>query len=232
MSLSFTFTGTESTLSADFFPSIELDEAAAYEVGLLGFESYNSIPNVDSSNNKFHYGVKQQVIEIPEGTYEVSAIASYIQNELNFRDPKLFMRLQANNNTLKVHIKCNFPIDFTPNDSIGRLLGFNAVSLKANTLTISDNVVDIFKVNSVHVNCSIASGSFVNGRPAHTIFQFFPSVAAGFKLIEEPSPVIYLPVTTRSISTITLRVVDQSGQLVNFRKERITIRIHLRKALL
>lgn len=226
MSLTFTFTGNESTLSADFFPSIELNDE--YEVGLLGFESYNSIPNVDSSNCKFHYN-DGEVIELPEGTYEVSAIAAYIQHELHARDPKLYMHLQANNNTLKTHMKCNFPVDFEPKDSIGRLLGFNPSKVSAGRLTVSDNVVDIFRVNSVHVDCNIASGSFINGRPAHTIFQFFPSVAAGFKLIEEPTPVIYLPITTRSITNITLKIVDQTGQLVNFRKERITIRLHLRK---
>lgn len=232
MSLSFTFTGTGSTLSADFFPSIELDETSSYEVGLLGFESYNSIPNIDSLNNKFHYGDdSQQVIEIPEGTYELSAIAAYIQHELFARDRKLFMHLQANNNTLKTHIKTNFPVDFTPKDSVGRLLGFKPAKIPANRLTISDNVVDIFKVNSVHVDCNIATGSFINGRLAHTIFQFFPSVSAGFKIIEEPTPVIYLPVTTRSISNITLRIVDQSGNLVNFRGEKVTIRLHLRKSL-
>lgn len=228
MSLTFTFTGTESTLSADFFPAVELDGQFPYEIGLLGFESYNSIPNVDASNNKFHYN-NGQVINIPIGTYEVSAIATYLQEQLAKVNPKLFLRLDANNNTLKTSLRCTFPVDFSPTDSIGRLLGFSPVKLLANQEATSEGVVDIFKVNSVRVECNIAAGSFINGQPAHTIFQFFPSVGAGFKLLEEPNPVIYLPITTHSITNITLRVVDQVGQLVNFRGERITIRLHLRK---
>lgn len=231
MSLTFTLTGDESTQSVDFFPAVELDKSSAYEIGLLGFESYNSIPNVDSSNNRFHYGTEGKYIAIPEGTYEVTSIGTYLQSRLLIADPSYVISLQTNNNTLQTSLKCNFPVDLTPDDSIGRLLGFTPKALQANEELTSAGVVDIFKVNSVLVECNIATGSYINGRAAHTIFQFFPSVSAGFKLVEEPSPVIYLPVTTHTITNITLRVVDQAGRLVNFRKERITIRLHLRKVV-
>lgn len=230
MSLTFTLTGNESTQSVDFFPAIELDKSFSYEIGLLGFETYNSIPNIDSSNNKFYYGTAGKYILIPEGTYEVASIASYLQSRVLLVDPSYVLDLQTNNNTLKTTLKCNFPIDLTPDDSVGRLLGLEPKVLQANEEITSMKVVDIFKVNSVLVECNIATGSYINGRTAHAIFQFFPSVAAGFKLVEEPSPVIYLPVTTHTITNITLRVIDQQGRLVNFRGERITIRLHLRRA--
>lgn len=229
MSLTFTLTGSESTQSVDFFPAVELDQSYSYEIGLLGFESYNSIPNVDSSNNRFYYGDAGKFIFIPEGTYEVDSIGSYLQSRLTIADPNYVISLQTNNNTLKTSLKCNFPVDLTPDDSVGKLLGLPSKKLQANQEITSEGVVDIFKVNSVLVECNIATGSYINGQAAHTIFQFFPSVAAGFKLVEEPSPVIYLPVTSHTISNITLRVIDQQGRLVNFRGERITIRLHLRK---
>lgn len=229
MSLTFTLTGNESTQSVDFFPAVELDRSSSYEIGLLSFESYNSIPNVDLSNNKFYYGTADNFIFIPEGNYEVASIAAYLQSRLLLVDPSYVINLQTNNNTLKTSLKCNFPIDLTPDDSIGRLLGLPAKKLQANEEIASQGVVDIFKVNSVLVECNIATGSYINGQAAHVIFQFFPSVAAGFKLVEEPSPVIYLPVTKHTISNISLRVIDQQGRLVNFREEVITIRLHLRK---
>lgn len=228
-SLTFAFSGTEPILSADFFPPVELESSYAYEVGLLSFESYNSIPNVDESNNKFHYGGKGKFIAIPEGTYEVAAIATYLKEQFAKVEPNYFLKLDTNNNTLQTTIKANFPIDLTPKDSIGRLLGFEAVKVEPNRSLSSVGVVDIFRVNSVQVECNIATGSFINGEPAHTLYQFFPAVAAGFKLVEEPSPVIYLPTTSRTISNITLRVTDQAGRLINFRGERITLRLHLRR---
>lgn len=229
MSLSFTLTNTSSTLSADFFPSVELDPRFDYEMGLLSFASYNSIPNVDSTNNKFYYGDSGQFFTIPEGTYEVSDIADYIRQEMQKVNAGATVVLEANSNTLETTLECNFVVDLRPDDSVGRLLGLPRTVLPAGTKTTSTGVVDIFKVNSVLVECSVTAGSFINNRASHTIFQFFPSVAAGFKIVEEPTPVIYLPVNTHTISNITLRVTDQDGALVNFRKERITIRLHLRK---
>lgn len=230
MSLTFTLTNTGSTLQADFFPSVELNPAFEYEMGLLSFVSYNSIPNVDSTNNKFHYGSPSQAITIPEGTYEVADIAGYIQQELQKINASANITLEANSNTLITALECNFTVDLTPTDSIGRLLGLPSEVVVANKRVTSTTVVDIFKVNSVLVECSITGGSFINDRASHTIYQFFPSVPAGFKIVEEPTPVIYLPVTTHSISNITLRVIDQDSVPVNFRGERITVRLHLRRS--
>lgn len=56
MSLTFTFTGNDSVLKADFFPTIELEKYIPYEIVLLAFETYNFIPNVDETNNTLHLG--------------------------------------------------------------------------------------------------------------------------------------------------------------------------------
>ena len=38
-----------------------------------------------------------------------------------------------------------------------------------------------------------------------------------------------MPISTKVINNIELRLVDQDGDLVNFREEVITVRLHLRK---
>ena len=78
---------------------------------------------------------------------------------------------------------------------------------------------------------SIASGSFLNGRPVHTVHEFFPNAPAGYKIVETPSPVIYIPATVSTVDRITVSVVDQAGRLVDFRGEELTIRLHLRTAV-
>lgn len=232
MSRTFTFSDTRSILSAEFFPPIELD--GDYEIGLLSLETYNSIPNVDSSNNKFHFDEPLKTLEIPEGTYEVHDIGAYIQEVFkrlrSSPDKKYFFQLKTNDNTLKSSVKSTVPIDFTQENSVGSLLGFEKIVIPAGKEQYTDRVVDIFRVNSINVECNIATGSFINGAPSHTIYRFYPSSPCGYKLVETPTPVIYLPVTTRVIDNITLRIVDQDGSLVNFRDERITVTLHLRKA--
>lgn len=54
-SLTLTLTGNSSHLKADYFPPIDLSQGE-YVCGLIDFQTFNSIPNIDEINNKFHYG--------------------------------------------------------------------------------------------------------------------------------------------------------------------------------
>lgn len=220
-----------SVLSSDYHPSIYLDEGATYELGLIDFDVNNSIPNVDERNNKFHYD-EDNVIEIPVGSYELDDINKYIKNYLinNTKEKeKTVIEIKANNNTLKCEIKCNKTIDFTPSDSIGQLLGFTKRKLNKNEMHFSDFPVDIMRVNIVRIECNLVSNSYTNGESVHTIHAFYPTTPPGYKIVEKPSNVIYLPINTHIINNITLKIVDQNGELVNFRKEVVTVTLHLRK---
>jgi hypothetical protein len=65
MSYYFFFSDQEtSELSEDFNPPIILENDGFYEIGLTNFSVNNAIPNVDEKNKKFHYGDKDDVIEI------------------------------------------------------------------------------------------------------------------------------------------------------------------------
>lgn len=52
-SITLTLTGNTSQLQADYFPSIDLNDGN-YVCGLIDFQTFNSIPNVDESNNLFY----------------------------------------------------------------------------------------------------------------------------------------------------------------------------------
>lgn len=186
--------------------------------------TFNSIPNIDISNNKFYVGGKE--IIIPTGSYEISDIAKYIKGELTLLN--IDFSLVANNSTLRSEIICSEQIDFQRAGTVGDLLGFDRKILKANQKHTSTKPVEILKVNSLRVECNITTGAYINGQKAHTIYQFFPAVPPGFKIIQVPSNVIYLPVNGKTISHLRLSIVDQDGDLVNFRGEVITIRLHLR----
>lgn len=120
-------------------------------------------------------------------------------------------------------------MNFKRPDSIGPLLGFLPRILKPNITHKSDNPVTILKVNSLRIECNITAGTYINSEKSHTIHEFFPSVPPGYKIIEVPSHVIYLPVTVKCIDHIQLKIVDQDGDLVNFRGEVITIRLHIKQ---
>jgi hypothetical protein len=324
MSLTFTLTGKTSELSADHFPPISLE--GEWVVGLLGFETYNSIPNIDKSNNSFYYEIDNQIITIPEGAYTVAELNEYLtdklrvdfslsinaitlqskldcsalidfsqadsigtllgfsqrclspvdtphssdtasavkndkfliektKNKFYFRRlglvkvpegsyeiddiaqyiiPRLAgeditFTLRGNKNTLRSELKCSAIVDFSLPGSIGSLLGFSPRKLSAGKLHVSDKVVDIFKINVIHIDCNIVSGTYKNGRLGHTLHEFFPRVSPGYKIVEVPGEVIYLPVNTRTIDNLNVRVTDQNGDLINFNGEELTTRLHLKR---
>lgn len=226
MSDSFTLTlsGTSSILEAHYFPPIELSPFKNYTLGLVELLTFNSIPNIDVGSNKFYLG--EEVITIPTGSYEIQDIESYLQKALT--DRNISLSLRPNNNTLCSEIKCNREINFIPDDSIGRLLGFTPRILEANKTHKSDLPVVILKVNSLRVECNITAGAYINEQRVHTIHEFFPTVPPGYKIIEVPSHIIYLPITVQAIDHLQLKLVDQDGQLVNFQGEVITIRLHVK----
>jgi hypothetical protein len=222
MSFTLSITGNSATLITNHSPALQLD--GEYECGLLYISTFNSIPNIDARNNKFYYG-ENEVIEIPEGSYELQDIDDYLQEHLQ----GCTFSLKCNNNTLKTSILCTKNIYFDKENSIRSLLGFGAECIQANILTESPFPVSILSTTIVRIECDIVSGSFVNGKPSHIIHEFIPAVAPGYRIIETPKNVIYFPVTQNSLSSISIRILDVNNHLVNLRGEEIQIYLHLRK---
>jgi len=203
-----------------------------YQCALISLDTYNSIPNVDVDNNLFHIG--KHLIKIPVGSYEISDINDLLtrkyrkltQNETD-GSPKFY--LVPNYNTLQSEIfSATDEIYFNKEKSIGSLLGFTSNILSPNILHTSDKAIDITKINTICVQCNIINGTYINNETTHTLHQFALVVSPGYKITEVPQNVIYLPVNTKEIHSITLKICDQDGNLINFRGERITIRLHLK----
>lgn len=139
------------------------------------------------------------------------------------------LSLKANNNTLRCEIKCNKNIDFTQKDSIGSLLGFKKERLLKIHKHISEEPVNIFTINCIQIECNLIANSYANNSQVHILHSFYPLSPPGFKIIEQPANIIYLPINTRFISEIVVKISDQHGKLVNFKKELITVRLHLKE---
>lgn len=251
----FTLSGKDSVLTTQIHPAIELDPKKTFVLGFIAFFSYNSIPNVDSSNNKFHY--EDGAIELPEGAYELHDIEKNLQNRIADLENKKIkemtkrqesstssskpqekktskltqtsLSVKANHNTLRCEIKCNKNIDFSKEGTIGSLLGFKKQFLSKFQKHISEEPVNIFTINSIQIECNLIANSYSNNSQVHILHSFYPSAPPGFKIIEQPGNIIYLPINTRFISEIVLKISDQYGKLINFKKELITVRLHLKE---
>ena len=90
-------------------------------------------------------------------------------------------------------------------------------------------MVNILTTNSILVNIDIISGSYVNGSPQPTIYSFFPNVSPGYKIIENPHNLLYLPIAADTIHSITIWLTDQNGNELNLRGENLSMRFQMRE---
>ena len=228
MSTTFILSGKGSILNSFYNPPIYLEENGGYVIGLTNFETFNNIPNIDETNNKFYYDDDDKVIEIPVGAYEVKDIMYFLQTEINQR--LIFIRMSANNNTGKMIIRCSKKINFDKANSVGNILGFqNTKFIPANMTVESDSPIKITNVNSICIDCNITGGSFSNGEESHIVHEFSTTVPVGYKIVEVPQNIIYLPVTVKTITNLKVQILDQEGRIINLRDEIVTVRLHLKK---
>lgn len=232
-SITVTLSGKSSQLHASFYPEIQLDHRYNYSCCLLDFFAYNSIPNIHEKNNKLHFstGIKDpiQIITIPTGSYELDDVGRFLREEMQKKEILFFY--EANPRTMRFSCESNIIIDFTQANSIGSVLGFSKNIVNASGGIKSDLLVNIQSIHSIRLDCDLITGSFHNGKSTHTIYEFNPSVEAGYRIAEQPKHLIYLPVVRNRISELTISIYDQDGHFVEFREEQITCRLHIKRDL-
>jgi hypothetical protein len=213
----------------------EDSELVHYVVKLLE----EAVPDVQKETESEYFHVDKECelncsymafIEIPVGSYELSDIDHYLNLTLNKIIADAYIYITFNKNTLKSAIMSNLPVFFNKRKTFRNMLGFDSEKiLIADNSHESDSVVNISSVNAIKIECNITSAAYSNDKLGHTLHEFYPSVDSGYKIVEVPQTVIYLPLTVHTIDNLTIRCVDQNNKLVNFRGETITLRVHIKK---
>lgn len=227
---------TKSATYRQVFSSPIILDSLNYEIALISLETFYSFPNIEAGvNNVFAYKTApanpSQLIYIPTGNYEISALATEISNQVT---PAVYnnMILSRNTATLKsvFQITGTYAIDFTVPNSLNSLLGFNnEIVGGAPGYYSGENIVNILNVNSILVNCDLINNSYNNGALSSVIYSFFPNVSPGFKIVRNVESPVYIQVNKTQLNNLTTWLTDQDGNLINFRGEVVTIRFHLRK---
>lgn len=222
----FHLTSKESEIMCSIFPPLRVSSDAV--IGLTQFQTFNSIPNIDSTNNRFTYQDEKTKnwidIFLDVGTYELHDIESFLKAKLD--DDAI--SIKPNTNTLKCEFTCKHNVDFTVANSLAEMFGLERTMYTANTIITSSNPLSISKVNSIQIEVNIVCGSYQNGMPSDCIYKCFLHVPPGFRITEIPNNVIYLPLNTDEIDRIVVKLVDERHNLINFRGEEISLELHLK----
>jgi len=149
---------------------------------------------------------------LSEGSYDLIDIAETIKITMKrngHNDESI--KITANTNTLKsvLEIQGDFEVDFRVRNSISSVLGFRN-QVYEEGIHESQNVVNILSINSFLMKVDVIGGSYVNGRTQNTIYSFFPNVSPGYKIVENPRNLVYLPVILDKINKMETVVTDQN----------------------
>lgn len=224
--------GKSSRIRYTMFPPLDLSSSSEWEMGFHDLLTYNSIPNIEENVNNKIYFSNGTILSLPTGSYEIDNINEFVKKQIERQNLGIDFKIVANNNTLKSEIFCSEGIDFTMGNTLGPLLGFDKVNIEPYKWTEAQNQVSINKVDVIRVTCNIVRGSYIDGVEGHVLHEFYPTVAPGFKIVEKPNTVTYLPINKQnSLEEFIIALEDQNGELVNFREENINIRVVIREKL-
>lgn len=223
----FHLTGETSEFTCQIFPPLKVSSNAV--LGLTHFQVYNSIPNVDDNNCNFKYKTFEGIwknINIETGTYELADIEDVLKEELGENSVSII----PNPNTLKCVFWCKNRVDFTTSNTIGTLFGMPHEEIEPEKITVSKELLKISRINTINVEVNIVSGSFNNGVPSNCVYKCFITTPPGFRIVDSPMNITYLPITVEEIDNISIKLTDEDRNLINFRGEEISIELHLKLA--
>ncbi len=120
-------------------------------------------------------------------------------------------------------------VDFSKANTFRSLLGFRSREL-TQAYNLADDTAQITTASSILIKCSITEGSYHNGEESNILFSF-PSylVPTGFMINVTPPSMVYLPVITNVINSITFSIIDDNGNLLDFKDEKMALAIHIRQ---
>ena len=230
--------GSSENFTSHFNPPLELDASKNYQVCLINASMWYSWYNINNENNKFKYynGSTWKIIGIPPGAYNIVDIDSNLKHNMkqngdwDTTNDKSYISITPNYNTSKsmVELQNGYKVNFTIDNSIRTILGFNSKIIENNGFHSSDNIVQITEVDTVQIHCDLITDSYINGTTSSVIYVFTPSVPPGYLINIHPTQRFNISISKRGlINNINFSLHDQNNNLINMNNERVTYFLHI-----
>ena len=216
--------------------SIDLSDGS-YVMGVISFNTYNSIFNITEKNNLLYYNdtINNYIITLPYDAYELSQIneevfrqISNVHNISNILESPI--KISANESTLHSVIDwdINYSIDFRKENTLRNILGFDSKVLYSG-YNYSDKKVNIIDVDRIHLCCDSIIGSIRNGHPSNILFTKILNEPPGAKIVREPNLVLYKHIDKEKIDFLEFWFEDSFGNRIDNHGENINFTLHIKK---
>ena len=165
-------------------------------------------------------------IQLTPGAYELVDINASVKQIINESDYDFKFDLIADTISMKSVLTTSNNIQF--NSKLNTVLGFTHTVYPPGTHT-SEKPVMITTTDKVHLKCDCVDGSIVNGIREQILFSFNLSAPPGYKIIKEPTTVLYKSINKTRLDTIQFFLEDSNHNPVDFNGETLTFTIQIIK---
>ena len=165
-------------------------------------------------------------IYLTPGVYELVDINNAIKQKINESDYDFKFDLIPDTISMKSVLTTSNNIQF--NSKLNTVLGFTHTVYPPGTHE-SEKPVMITTTDKVHLKCDCVDGSIVNGIREQILFSFNLSAPPGYKIIKEPTTVLYKSINKTRLDTIQFFLEDSNHDSVDFNGETLTFTIQIIK---
>ena len=211
-----------------------------FKIAVTFLTGYNGIFNITSNINKFYFTNPANeivMIAIPQGAYELESLILEIKRIIieeghiteNFYPFSVKPNFSALGSIIEI-TNPNFLIDFTYDNTIRDLLGFNAVILE-DKYNLSNNPDDILSFGNIFLECDITQGMIFRGKRSGIIHNFTVDVDPGYKYIDKFRGGVqwYMMESKDIISSKCFKLKNENNQKVSFNGQSITYRLSIKE---
>ena len=165
-------------------------------------------------------------IQLTPGAYELVDINASVKQKINESDYDFKFDLIPDTISMKSVLTTSNNIQF--NSKLNTVLGFTHTVYPPGTHT-SEKPVMITTTDKVHLKCDCVDGSIVNGIREQILFSFNLSAPPGYKIIKEPTTVLYKSINKTRLDIIQFFLEDSNHNPVDFNGETLTFTIQIIK---
>ena len=165
-------------------------------------------------------------IYLTPGVYELVDINNAIKQKINESDYDFKFDLIPDTISMKSVLTTSNNIQF--NSKLNTVLGFTHTVYPPGTHT-SEKPVMITTTDKIHLKCDCVDGSIVNGIREQILFSFNLTAPPGYKIIKEPTTVLYKSINKTRLDTIQFFLEASNHDSVDFNGETLTFTIQIIK---
>ena len=203
----------------------------------LAKKDFNDLKELVEANNQQHtkhpitipeFEIQDDSIEIEltPGVYELVDINNAIKQKIHGSDYDFKIDIIPDTISMKSVLTTSNSIHF--NSRLNILLGFTNKDYPPGTHT-SEKPVMITTTDKVHLKCDCVDGSIVNGIREQILFSFNLSAPPGYKIINNPTTVLYKKINKTRLDQIQFFLEDSNHNPVDFNNETLTFTIQIIK---